>query len=196
MPNVRAGANLGAVCLPTDRLVFLSQYGSRLLEINMPLTMPDDGGPLYPELGSTVAKYRRMAVGAGGVMAMDKAMRNAYGEAIEKAIRAKQRSELQRELPSYPTRCASGTTHNDGADIHEAIRRRHRAALIACPAHYRRARPDHVWREMYEEAMAEKRAAAAPKKQPQPPAPKPLPIPPAARLPLRVVAIDCIRVAS
>lgn len=158
-------------------------------------------GPLYPDLGSGVAKYRRMAVGAGGLMAMDKAMRNSYGEAVEKAIRAKQRSELQRELPSHPVHCASGTNHSDGGAIHEAIRRRQRAALLACPAQYRRDRPDHVWREMYEEAMAEKAAAAtAPKPAP---APEPRWPPGFARLPtnlpaahLRVVAIDGIWVAS
>lgn len=169
----------------------------------MPLMNPEDGGPLYPDLGPGVAKYRRMVVSAGGLMAMDKAMRHAYGEAVEKAIRAKQRSELQRELPTHAVRCASGTNHSDGADIHEAIRRRQRAALLACPAQYRRDRPDNVWREMYAEAMAEKAehtaAAQKPKPAPRKRARKPPMLPGfPVEMPapvLRVVTVDGMRVA-
>lgn len=170
----------------------------------MPFDLLEPFGPMYPDLGSGVAKYRRMAVGTGGLMAMDRQFRQAYGEAVEKAIRAKQRSELQRELPTHAVHCASGTNHSDGADIHEAIRRRQRAALLACPSQYRRDRPDHVWREMFVEAMAEKAARNAPppepkqKRAPRKRKPPVLPVFP-VKMPaavLRVVTVDGMRVAS
>jgi hypothetical protein len=63
-----------------------------------PSLIPEPFGPVYPQL-PVVKKFRSMAASAGGVAAMDKALRHAYGEAVEQAIRAKQRSELQRELP-------------------------------------------------------------------------------------------------
>lgn len=113
-------------------------------------------GPIYPDLPS-VKKFRKMAASAGSVAAMDKAFRHAYGEAVEAAIKAKQRSELQRELPTHNCHCASGTNHNSGAAIHKAMQRKHRAALVACPGQERRARKPEVWHAMYDEAMAEKR---------------------------------------
>jgi hypothetical protein len=114
-------------------------------------------GPTYPDLPS-VKKYRRM----GPIADMDKATRQAYGAAVETAIRAKQRSELQRELPEHRVNCASGTNHNDGRKISAAMRAKHRAALAACPSQIRRARTPAVWQAMYEEAMAEKAKARAP----------------------------------
>jgi hypothetical protein len=112
-------------------------------------------GPVYPDLPS-VKKFRRMA--KGGVASMPQAMRRAYGEAVEKAILAKQRAELQRELPSHRCHCASGTNQNDGRKISAAMRAKQRAALLAYPSAERRARPAHVWQTMYEQAMADKRA--------------------------------------
>ena len=115
-------------------------------------------GPMYPDLGTGVAKYRRMAR-KGGVQKLPEAIRWAYGEAIEKAIRAKQRNELQRELPTHACHCASGSSSPDG--IGEFMRRKQRAALAACPAQERRARTPQQWEEMYERAMADKRKREA-----------------------------------
>ena len=89
-------------------------------------------------------------------------MRHAYGLAVETAIRALQRSELQRELPTHNCHCASGTNHNSGAAILKAMQTKPRAALAAAPSQERRAREPHVWQRMYDEAMAEKRAREMP----------------------------------
>jgi hypothetical protein len=110
-------------------------------------------GPAYPDLAS-VKKHRPRH----GLASMSVEARQAYGLAVETAIRAKQRAELQRELPEHRCHCASGTNHNDGAAIHKAMQAKQRAALAACPSQERRARSPHVWRQMYEEAMAEKAA--------------------------------------
>ena len=58
-------------------------------------------GPEYPELGATVAKFRRKAASAGSIKAMERADRVAYADAIEKAIRAKHRTLHMK--PSPPT---------------------------------------------------------------------------------------------
>jgi len=55
--------------------------------------------PEYPELGATVAKFRRQANGAGSVMAMMPWDRHAYADAIEKAIRAKHRMLHMKPTP-------------------------------------------------------------------------------------------------
>ncbi len=120
----------------------------------------DIGNPPYPDLGAKVMKFRRVAA-KGGLMDMPKAQRNAYADAIEDAIRTKQRQELQRELPSHNVSCASGTNHNDGAAISAAVRAQHRAALLAAPSKERKARTPEKWRKMYDAAMADKRARAA-----------------------------------
>ena len=60
---------------------------------------PEPFGPVYPDLGAGVAKYRRMAMQAGSVSAMDKTVRHAYADAIEKAIRAKHRTLHMRPSP-------------------------------------------------------------------------------------------------
>jgi hypothetical protein len=117
-------------------------------------------GPVYPDL-LTVKKHRRR----DGLAAMSRSDRQAYGLAVETAIRAKQRSELQRELPEHRCNCASGTNHNDGRAISKAMRAKHRAALAACPGQERRARTPQVWQAMYDEAMKQKRAREA---QPMP----------------------------
>lgn len=61
----------------------------------------DNWYPEYPELGATVAKFRRQANGAGSVMAMMPWDRHAYADAIEKAIRAKHRTLHMK--PNPPT---------------------------------------------------------------------------------------------
>jgi len=55
--------------------------------------------------------------------------------------------------------CISGTFHNDGAKISAHIRERQAAALRAAPAAIRARRSPAEWRERYDQAMREKRAA-------------------------------------
>ena len=123
---------------------------------------PYDGGPEYPrELGTKVAKYRRMADSAGGVMAMDKRFRDQYAEAVEEAFLGLQRSALRRNLePESRCPCASGTRHSDGKKISAAVRAQHAAQLAAYPAKVRRERTPVEWQAMYDEAMQEKRERA------------------------------------
>lgn len=127
----------------------------------------NDPGPQYPALGAGVQKWRRSAAAAGGVMKMDPWARAAYGQAVEDAIKALQRSEIRRETPEHRPNCASGTIHNTGEAIHEAVRAKQRAALAAAPGKERRARKPETWKSMYREAMAERRAREA-----APPEPK------------------------
>src|SRR5258706_14980335 len=56
--------------------------------------------PEYPDLGATVAKFRRKANQAGGIKEMLPEDRRAYADAIEKAIRAKHRVLHMRPTPS------------------------------------------------------------------------------------------------
>lgn len=57
-------------------------------------------GPLYPDLGAGVAKFRRKANQVGSIREMLRADRVAYADAIEKAIRAKHRTLHMRPTPS------------------------------------------------------------------------------------------------
>lgn len=59
------------------------------MTIFMPLEECDT--PVYPDLGQSVAKFRRKAMQAGSINEMLPVDRRAYADAIEKAIRAKQR---------------------------------------------------------------------------------------------------------
>jgi hypothetical protein len=112
-------------------------------------------GPTYPALGASVAKYRKIANPTA-------AQRRAHGDAIGAAIRALQRAELQRELPSFRPSCASGTWHNNAdGKVGEAMRAKHHAALLAAPGNERCARTDMEWRDKYRAAMREKADAAA-----------------------------------
>jgi hypothetical protein len=126
----------------------------------MTVATPDNQfGPDYPRhLGATVARFRSVTR-RRGLAALSKDERRAYGDAVEKAILALQRSEAKSGLPpiSPKVNCASGTAHNTGADIHNAIRARQRAALMNCAGAERRARTEHEWRSMYEAAMQEKK---------------------------------------
>ncbi len=118
-------------------------------------------GPDHPSLGAAVAKWRARA--RDGLKALSYEERFAYGEAVERAILALQRSDAQRGLPPINPRCAcaSGTPHNDGEKIHNAIREQQARALAAYPSFVRRHRTDLEWRQMYEAAMAEKRSGTA-----------------------------------
>jgi hypothetical protein len=78
------------------------------------------GNPEYPKLGATVAKWRWRA--RKGLQTLTRNERHAYGEAVEQAVLALQRSEAMHSLtPATPKcRCASGTAHNTGEAIHNA----------------------------------------------------------------------------
>ena len=117
-------------------------------------------GPDYPALGAAVAKWRARA--RDGLKALSCEERHAYGAAVERAILALQRSEVSRGLPPINPRCgcASGTPHNTGEAIHNAVREQQSRALAAYPSYVRRHRTDAEWRQMYETAMAENRRAA------------------------------------
>lgn len=118
-------------------------------------------GPDYPSLGAAVAKWRWRA--REGLQSLPREERQAYGEAVERAILALQRAEANRGLPPVTPKvhCASGTPHNTGEAIHNAIREQQARALAAYPSYVRRKRTPVEWRDMYEAAMVEKRAAAA-----------------------------------
>jgi hypothetical protein len=117
-------------------------------------------GPTYNIDSAALKKFRRVD-SLGGTLEQ---FRKAYGEAVEKAVLAAQRSQLRRAaVPERRPNCASGTWHTTGAAIDKAIRQQHRAALLACPGQIRRARPADEWRKLYDAAMAEKRA-----RQPEP----------------------------
>lgn len=51
-----------------------------------------ESGPAYPDLGATVAKFRRKANQVGSIREMLPYDRRAYADAIEKAIHAKNRA--------------------------------------------------------------------------------------------------------
>jgi hypothetical protein len=124
-------------------------------------------GPEYNIDSAALKKCRHRA--RKGLAAMSRAERQAYGAAVHAAVLSAQRAALKRAAPSMPRpNCASGTTHNTGEAIHNAIREQQRAALAAYAAQVRRARTPDEWREMYDEAMAEKRQREA-----QPPVTKP-----------------------
>jgi len=117
-------------------------------------------GPDYPMLGATVAKWRWHA--RDGLQSLPREDRQAYGEAVERAILALQRSEANRGLPPVTPKvhCASGTPHNSGDVIHNAIREQQARTLAAYPSYVRRKRAPVEWQDTYETAMTEKRAAA------------------------------------
>ena len=113
--------------------------------------VPEPFGPIYPDLGSGVAKFRKR----GPVAKMPKAMRREYGEAVEKAIRAKQRAQLR-------SWCGKDQANVHEDVVGEARLQRMRAALQASVGKERREREADVWKSMYEEAMKQKRAAPPP----------------------------------
>ena len=53
--------------------------------------MENQFGPIYPDLGTGIGKFRRVATAAGEIRQILPEQRRAYGEAVERAIRAKQR---------------------------------------------------------------------------------------------------------
>ena len=125
-------------------------YEPSSYELNFPLP--------YTNLGATVAKWRKLA----NRRKLTPEERHAYGEAVHKAVQAHLRKTAASRMGLVPKvvkpRCASGTFHNNGDDIHNAIRAQQRSALLAYPEQERRARRPHEWESMYERAMQEKRA--------------------------------------
>lgn len=123
------------------------------------MNAPKAIGPDYPALGAAVAKWRWRS--REGLQSLTHEERQAYGEAVERAILALQRAEANRGLsPVTPkVHCASGTPHNTGEAIHNAIREQQARALAAYPSYARRKRTAIEWQDMYEAAMAEKRAS-------------------------------------
>jgi hypothetical protein len=119
-----------------------------------PHEIEEQFGPFYPDLGAGVAKFRRIPRNK-----ITKVQRLAYGEAVHRAILAKQRSELQRELPSFKPRCASGTWHADGDKIHAAIQQQQAARLQAAVAQDRKRTPAQ-WKTAYDAAMQDQRRRA------------------------------------
>lgn len=116
-------------------------------------------GPNYNVEGAALQKFRRQARGAGSLSEMLPAHRRAYGEAVEKAVLAKQRSALFGALePERKAPCASGTWHSDGAKISAAVRAQQAARLQASAAADRRNRTPAQWAAMYRAAMREKAA--------------------------------------
>jgi hypothetical protein len=117
--------------------------------------------PIYDIDSPALKKHRAKA--RDGLSTLSRAAILAYAAAVEKAVLAKQRSQLRQGLePAEPRpNCASGTCHTTGEAIHAAIREQQRNALLAYPAKVRRARTDVEWRDLYEKAMAEKRATMA-----------------------------------
>lgn len=119
----------------------------------------DASGPDYPPLGAVVAKWRWRA--REGLRSLTREERQAYGEAVERAILALQRAEANHGSPPINPRvnCASGTAHTTGEAIHQAIREQQARALAAYPSYVRRNRSPHIWQQMYEAAMADRKAA-------------------------------------
>jgi hypothetical protein len=120
-------------------------------------------GPVYYQLGSGVAKFRKIPRGQ-----LTDEQREAYSAALMDAVRAKQRQSLQHELPTIKPRCASGTWHNGyidtsgrvvaSAKIGPAIRAQQRAELAAYPDKVRSERTPEKWEKLYRKAMGNRYA--------------------------------------
>jgi len=121
-----------------------------------PHFVPKQFGPVYPNLGNAVAKFRRMSKGGLSDLSLDD--RKAYGTAVEAAILQLQRTECGRALPSIPKpNCASGTYHNTAESIEKAVREQNRRRATAPGP----ARTPAQWESAYAHAMEETRANRA-----------------------------------
>jgi hypothetical protein len=137
-------------------------------------------GPLYPELGPSVEKFRRLS--KNGISHLTRDQRVDYANAIETRIRALQRQELQAGRPAAPAE--TWVPDQVGA----SVRRAHAASLAACAGKERRARKPEKWQAMYDEAMEEKRAREA-----APPVVAAPEIAPVTSEPLDVVTVGDVR---
>jgi len=132
-------------------------------------------GPRYNLDSAGLRKWRKLASHG---KRLSKEQRQAYGDAVHAAVQSAQRQALRRAgNPSHPCQCASGTWHNTGEAIHNAIRAQHRADLLAYPEKARRNRTPEQWKEMYEAAMQEKKARASQPVTVTAPLPVPVPAP-------------------
>jgi len=99
--------------------------------MNAPFIIPEPFGPVYPDLGTRVAKLRRKPRTPENIA--------EHGAAVLKAIRAKNDALLSRAAPTPPPcPCASGTRHNTGKAILAAVCSQNLAAL------HRRPFPDPI----------------------------------------------------
>ena len=112
-----------------------------------------EGLPQYPALGAGVAKLRKRA--ADICIVHRGVARREHGNAVLEAVRKLNYRSLQRELPTHNVNCASGTNHNDGAEILKALRLK---AWNNCnPDTIRAARSIEAIASAYEAAMLAKR---------------------------------------
>jgi len=110
------------------------------------------GSKAYDVNSAALGKFRQLA--RQGLSALSVEERRAYGEAVEKAVLASQRSALRRVYVEPRPNCASGTWYSDGDDIAKAVRAQNKA---------RATRPgpeksEGHWIIEYDLAMKEKRA--------------------------------------
>lgn len=110
--------------------------------------------PEYPNLGASVAKSRAAA-------GRDRSKLAEHGEKVLEAIRSLQRQALARELPSFKSTSASGTYHNTGKAILQAVANQHASAMQAAINADRRRRADSEICEQYAATMEAKRKAEA-----------------------------------
>ena len=118
-------------------------------------------GPRY-DIGSTaLVSWRRKA--RNGLRSLSAIERRAYGAAVEAAVLKAQRP-AKRESP-VQSMSASGTYHNNGADIEKAIRAQHSAGLHRqgrgrTPDQWQTAYDLAIKDRRYREMLAKERAAA------------------------------------
>lgn len=115
--------------------------------------VPKDHGPQYPDMGASVAKFRKL----GPISKMDKAERQAYGTAVETKIKSLQRAALMRGTPQVRSFEPIGDARVT------AMRNR----LIASADKERRERKPDEWKAMYDAAMKDKAAAEHRSRQPR-----------------------------
>ena len=110
-------------------------------------------GPTYNIDSTNLKKFRFMA--KDGLKELSYNERYAYGEAVEKAVLAKQKAEARvgLDLTEHRINCASGTNYTTGAEIHKAVRLQQYNSLMGYPSKVRRNRSDIEWRGMYNDAM-------------------------------------------
>jgi hypothetical protein len=111
-------------------------------------------GPLYNVTGQGLDFYRKKA--KGGLASMStgflssKADRQAYGAAVEAAVREMQAKALRSLVFEQSPSCASGSWDEYPS---EAVRRQQLTALLSYPAKVRKARTAQEWESLYVAAM-------------------------------------------
>lgn len=115
----------------------------------MSIFIAEPFGPVYPDLGVTVARSRNKARN-GKISARE------HGEAVLAAIRKLNANLHARRIADNPTpNCASGTAHNTGEAILRAVRQQN-AARVSKDTN---TRTPEQWRDAYNAAMKAKRDA-------------------------------------